>query len=281
MQPRSSRFPRLTPCGKTFMIGPMEKKTGIDRLLAIMDRLRAKEGCPWDKEQTMESLKPFLIEEAYEVVEAIDGGDKGKVCEELGDLLLQIVFLSQIGKEEQAFSFEDVIQKINEKLLRRHPHVFGDEKARNAREVLHRWEQIKQEEKPRRSILEGTPLSLPALLRAHRLQDRAARVGFDWQETSKVLVKVEEEFGEFKEALARNDAVQTEKEFGDILFALVNLSRFIDVSPEDALRRTISRFISRFQHIEDHAAREGIPLHTLSLEEMERLWNEAKELEKG
>lgn len=261
----------------------MDRKTGIDKLIDIMDQLRSDGGCPWDKQQTMESLKPFVIEEAYEVIEAIDSGDKKKVCEELGDLLLQIVFLSRIGKEDGDFAFEDVVLAINEKLLRRHPHVFGEEKADNAEEVLHRWEQIKKEERgnrKRQSILEGTPQALPALLRAHRLQDRAARVGFDWKETAKVLEKVEEEFEEFKEALETNDPVQTEKEFGDILFALVNLSRFIQVSPEDALRKTISRFISRFQHIEEYAVQNGIELHTLSLDEMDRLWNEAKTLEK-
>lgn len=264
------------------MICDMDKKIGMDKLLSIMQELRSHQGCPWDKQQTMASLKPFVIEEAYEVVEAIDSGDRAKVCEELGDLLLQIVFLSQIGKEEDVFSFEDVLQEIHDKLIRRHPHVFGDETAENAQEVLHRWEQIKQEEKndqQRKSILEGTPKALPGLLRAHRLQDRAARVGFDWQKTSQVLEKVEEEFEELKKALEENDPCQMEKEFGDILFALVNLSRFIQVNPEDALKGTIHRFISRFQYIEEHAVGNGIELHTLSLEEMDRLWNEAKELE--
>ena len=261
----------------------MENKTGMEKLLAIMEQLRSAKGCPWDRQQTMVSLKPFVIEEAYEVIEAIDSGDKGKVCEELGDLLLQIVFQAQIGKEESSFSFEDVVEGINEKLLRRHPHVFGDEIVDTAEEVLHRWEQIKKQEKAdekRRSILEGTPEALPSLLRAHRLQDRAARVGFDWEETSQVIDKVKEEFDELQEAMESNDPVEIEKEFGDILFALVNLSRFIKVSPEDALRKTISKFISRFQYIEEQVARQGAELHTLSLEEMEALWNEAKKLER-
>ncbi len=265
------------------MIIPMELKRGIDKLLSIMEQLRSDKGCPWDRQQTMESLKPFVIEEAYEVIEAIDSGNRNRVCEELGDLLLQIIFLSQIGKEEKSFSFEDAVQEINKKLIRRHPHVFGEENAASVEEVLHRWEQIKREEKNdqgRRSILEGTPEALPALLRAHRLQDRAARVGFDWEKTSQVLEKVEEEFEELKQSLEENDPVQIEKEFGDILFALVNLSRFIQVSPEDALRNTIHRFISRFQYIEEYAEKKGIELHTIPLAEMDRLWNEAKELER-
>jgi tetrapyrrole methylase family protein/MazG family protein len=274
--------PRLTPPPETFIILAMENENRIDKLLAIMAELRSASGCPWDRQQTMESLKPFVIEEAYEVVEAIDGGDAGKVCEELGDLLLQIVFQAQIAEEAGAFSFDDVVAAINDKLRRRHPHVFGEEKADSAEEVLHRWEQIKKSEngRERRSILQGVPRDLPALLKAHRLQDRAARVGFDWEHLSQVLEKVEEELGEFRKALQEKDGEQIEGEFGDVLFALVNLSRFIKVSPEDALRKTISRFISRFQHIEEYAFREGIELHTLSLQEMDRLWNEAKELER-
>ncbi len=261
----------------------MEKLDGMEKLLAIMAKLRSEDGCPWDKKQTLESLKPFIIEEAYEVVEAIERGESREVCEELGDLLLQIAFLAQIGKESGEFDFDDVVRGINEKLLRRHPHVFGDEKAENAEEVLHRWEQIKKEEKKdrkRNSILEGIPRALPALLKAHRLQDRAARVGFDWKHLSQVLEKVEEETAEFKEALENKNPEEIENEFGDMLFALVNLSRFIQVSPEDALRKTISRFIARFQHIEEYAARQQVELHTLTLEEMDRLWNEAKAMGK-
>jgi len=261
----------------------MEKSEGMEKLLAVMAKLRSEQGCPWDKKQTMESLKPFIIEEAYEVVEAIEEGNPEEVCEELGDLLLQIVFLARIGQESGDFEFDDVVRGINKKLLRRHPHVFGDEKAENAEEVLHRWEQIKKEEKKdrkRKSILEGIPRSLPALLKAHRLQDRAARVGFDWEHLSQVLEKVEEETSEFKEALEKKNPEEIENEFGDLLFALVNLSRFIKVSPEDALRKTISRFIARFQHIEEYAARQQVELHTLTLEEMEHLWNEAKAMGK-
>jgi tetrapyrrole methylase family protein/MazG family protein len=261
----------------------MDHPTEIEKLLAIMGQLRSDHGCPWDKQQTMETLKPFVIEEAYELIEAIDSGDRARVCEELGDLLLQIVFLSQIGSEEGAFGFEDVAQEINEKMLRRHPHVFGEESAENAEEVLHRWEQIKQKEKrgrERRSILEGIPHALPSLLKAHRLQDRAARVGFDWEHLSEVLEKVEEELHEFKSALEEKDETEIEWELGDLLFAIVNLSRFIKISPEDALRKTISRFIGRFQYIEEYAARQGVELHTLSLEEMDRIWQKAKELEK-
>jgi len=280
--PLSTPITGLTLAGESFMICLMENKTGIENLLSIMAQLRAEKGCPWDRQQTMESLKPFVIEEAYEVVDAIDSGDKRKVCEELGDLLLEIVFLAQIGKEEGAFGFEEVVQEINEKLLRRHPHVFGGEEAENAEEVLHRWEQIKQNEKEdrkRHSILEGIPDVLPALLKAHRIQDRAARVGFDWEETSQVLEKVEEEITEFKSSLQEEDQENIEAEFGDLLFALVNLSRFIKVNPEDALRKTIRRFMSRFNYIEEYASANELELHTLSLEEMERLWIEAKGLE--
>ena len=262
----------------------MDQQNEIGKLLSIMAQLRSEEGCPWDRQQTMESLKPFVIEEAYEVIEAIDSGNRSRVCEELGDLLLQIVFLSQIGSEEGTFRFDDVARAINEKMLRRHPHVFGEERADNTEEVLHRWEQIKQKEKKgeeRRSILAGIPQAMPSLLKAHRLQDRAARVGFDWEHLSQVMEKVEEELEEFKTALEEKDSEQIEWELGDLLFAMVNLSRFIKISPEDALRKTISRFIGRFQHIEEHAARQGVELHTLTLEEMDRLWEEAKALEKG
>ncbi len=274
----------MTPVPKTFKMDCMENKSGIDKLLAIMSRLRSENGCPWDRQQTMESLKPFLIEETYEVMEAIDRGDQDAVCEELGDLLLQIVFLSQIGRETGDFSFDDVVAGINEKLLRRHPHVFGEEQIDNADEVLHRWEQIKREEKKERkrdSILEGIPKALPALLKAHRLQDRAARAGFDWEHISQVLEKVQEETAEFKEALEKKDPEEIENEFGDLLFSLVNLSRFIKVHPEEALQKSTRRFVSRFQHIERHAVRKGVELHTLSLEEMDRLWNEAKQSEKN
>ena len=254
----------------------------FDRLVEIMERLRGEQGCPWDKKQTRESLKPYLIEEAYEVLEAIEEKDAGKLKEELGDLLYQILFHSQISKEEGEFNIEDVLTTNSEKMVRRHPHVFGDVKAENAEEVLRQWEAIKKEEKggDRKSILEGVPPYLPALLRAHQLQARAARVGFDWEHVDHVFAKVKEEMDEFEEAFKAKSREEMENELGDLLFALVNIGRFIEVNPEDALRKSISKFISRFRHIEEEIDRQGREWGNVSLEEMEMLWQEAKGLEK-
>ena len=249
------------------------------RLLAIMDQLRQEGGCPWDREQTRHSLKPFLIEEAYEVIEAIETGEPDKIKEELGDLLFQIIFHAKISEERGEFSIEDIIKTTAEKMIKRHPHVFAQKKLQNAQEVLIQWEGIKQAEN-KRSILEGVPAQLPSLLRAHRLQDRAARVGFDWENTGQVLEKVEEEWKEFGAALSEGDQVQMEKEFGDLLFSLVNLARFVHINPEDALRRTIKEFIRCFQHIEKGLEREGKALNEVSLAEMDTLWEEAKKEEK-
>lgn len=253
----------------------------FDRLVEIMARLRGEGGCPWDRKQTRESLKPFLIEEAYEVLEAIEEKDADKLKEELGDLLYQILFHAQISKEDGEFDIEDILTTSSEKMVRRHPHVFGDVKAESAEEVLKQWEAIKKEEKgeERRSILEGVPSHLPALLRAHQLQARAARVGFDWEHVDQVFSKVKEEMMEFEEAFRARDREGMEGELGDLLFALVNIGRFIEVNPEDALRKSISRFISRFRHIEEEIARQGREWGEVSLEEMEGLWQEAKELE--
>ncbi len=253
-----------------------------DRLVQIMDKLRGESGCPWDKKQTRESLKPYLIEESYEVLEAIDEKDSKKLKEELGDLLYQILFHARISKEDSEFDIEDVLTDSCEKMVRRHPHVFGDKKADNAEEVLKQWEEIKKGEKgnDRKSILEGVPAHLPALLRAHQLQARAARVGFDWEHIDQVFAKVQEEMGEFEEAFRDRDHERMESELGDLLFALVNIGRFIEVSPEDALRKTISRFMSRFRHIEEEIAKKGLEWKDVSLEAMEELWVEAKEIEK-
>ena len=254
----------------------------FDRLVEIMERLRGKEGCPWDRKQTRDSLKPFLIEEAYEVLEAIEEKDADKLKEELGDLLYQILFHAQISKEDGEFDIEDILTTSSEKMVRRHPHVFGDKKADSAEEVLKQWEAIKKEEKgeERRSILEGVPSHLPALLRAHQLQARAARVGFDWEHVDQVFSKVKEEMTEFEDAFRAKDRENMESELGDLLFALVNIGRFIEVNPEDALRKSISRFISRFRYIEEEIARQGREWSEVSLEEMEELWQEAKVLEK-
>jgi len=249
-------------------------------LVEIMARLRGEDGCPWDRDQTHESIKPYLVEEAYEVLEAIDEEDLAKLKEELGDLMLQIVFHAQMAEEAGAFSMSDVLTAINEKLTRRHPHVFGELKAETAQEVLFNWEQIKQSERRKTSdqasILDGVPRELPALLRAHRLQEKASRVGFDWTQAQEVFRKVEEELAELRAAMHGRQADQVEAELGDLLFALVNLSRFLAVNPEEALRKTIARFIARFRYIEEELSRRGRSLRQASLEEMDALWAEAK-----
>ena len=249
-------------------------------LVEIMTRLRGENGCPWDREQTSESIKPYLVEETYEVLEAIDEQDPAKLKEELGDLMLQIVFHAQMAEETGAFTVSDVLAAINDKLVRRHPHVFGDVKADTAQEVLFNWEQIKQTERRRdkgqASLLDGVPREMPALLRAHRLQEKASRVGFDWNEAQEVFRKVEEELGELRAAMQGQAAERVEAELGDLLFALVNLSRFLAVNPEEALRKTIARFIARFRYIEEELARRGRSLRQASLEEMDALWAEAK-----
>ena len=249
-------------------------------LVDIMARLRGENGCPWDREQTSESIKPYLVEETYEVLEAIDEQDPVKLKEELGDLMLQIVFHAQMAEEAGAFSIGGVLAAINDKLVRRHPHVFGDVKAETAHEVLVNWEQIKQTERRQAtgqaSLLDGVPREMPALLRAHRLQEKASRVGFDWKEAQEVFRKVEEELGELRAAMQGQAADRVEAELGDLLFALVNLSRFLAVNPEEALRKTIARFIARFRYIEEELARRGRSLKQASLEEMDALWTEAK-----
>ena len=249
----------------------------FQELLKIMDALRSEKGCPWDKEQTRESLKPFIVEEAYELIEAIEESDSEKIKEELGDLLFQIVFQCQIAKEGNEFEISDVIEKIGKKMVARHPHVFGTADYRTTDEVLVHWEEQKKlEGKLRESILEGVPKVLPSLLRAHRLQDRAARVGFDWEKVEDILKKLDEELKEFKEALETKRQDEIEEELGDIFFMLVNISRFIGVNPEDALRKTISKFIHRFRYIEMKAADRGKKLSDMTLDEMDRLWDEAK-----
>jgi len=249
----------------------------LEELIKVMAALRGEKGCPWDKEQTMESLKPFIIEEAYEVLEAIDEKDPEAVKEELGDLLFQIVFQCQIAKEKGEFEMADVIEKIGRKMILRHPHVFGDADYKTSAEVLVHWEaQKKREGKQRESLLEGVPSTMPSLLRAHRLQDRASRVGFDWEKIDDVMKKLDEEIGEFKEAMEKKEEGKIEEELGDLLFMLVNISRFIGVNPEDALRKTISKFISRFRYIEMTAAGCGKKLSEMTLAEMDALWDEAK-----
>ncbi len=245
-----------------------------------MATLRGPEGCPWDAKQTSDSLKPFLIEECYEVVDAIDEGIPDKVKEELGDLLFQIVFHARLAEEKGQFTMNDILSVNLEKMIRRHPHVFGNEKLTTDREVLANWEEIKKKEKgyeQRKSVLEGVPKSMPSLIRAHRLQERAARVGFDWNRIDEALPKLDEELAEFKESLQSGDAAKIEEELGDIFFMLVNLSRFLDVDPENALRKTISKFIRRFRYIEEKSAGAGKSLSDMTIDEMEKLWQESKQ----
>jgi XTP/dITP diphosphohydrolase len=249
----------------------------FQRLLDIMDELRAK--CPWDKEQTFESLRHLTIEETYELSDAILEKDLDEIRKELGDLMLHIVFYAKLGEETGKFNIADVLEGINEKLIRRHPHIFGDVKVANATDVKDNWERIKLEE-GRTSVLEGVPMSLPAMVKAYRIQDKARGVGFDWDNVGQVWAKVEEEIGELKYELANeNTPEKREDEFGDLLFALINYSRFIDVNPETALERTNRKFIRRFKYLEVEAAKMGKKLHDMTLAEMDEIWNKAKELE--
>ncbi|GEJ56192.1 nucleoside triphosphate pyrophosphohydrolase [Anaeromyxobacter diazotrophicus] len=248
-----------------------------------MARLRAPGGCPWDREQTMASLRPYLLEETYEVLEAIDAGDPREHREELGDLLLQIVFQSQLASEVGQFAFADVAEAISDKLVSRHPHVFGDAHVKDAEGVLKQWAALKREEKAAkgkgRSALEGVPREMPALARADRLTEKASRIGFDWPDATGARAKVQEELRELDAAVASGDRASVEHELGDLLFATVNLARKLAVSPEEALRATIGRFISRFEHVERGLERAGVPHGQATLEQMDELWNEAKALE--
>ncbi len=248
----------------------MEKERyNFEDLVKVMERLRRE--CPWDRKQTHESLKKYLIEEAYEVLDAIDSRDDEKLKEELGDLLLQPVFHAQIAKERGAFDINDVIDALVKKLIERHPHVFGNA---NPEDVLENWEKKKTEK--RESVLEGVPKHLPALMRSQKLQDRASRVGFDFTEISQVFDKIQEEIGELKESIEKNDRENIKHEIGDILTAVVELARFVGVDAEEALQEANERFIRRFQYVERRAKEMGKKLEDMSLEEMDELWEEGK-----
>jgi XTP/dITP diphosphohydrolase len=242
-------------------------------LVEIVKILRKE--CPWDRKQTHESIKDNLIEEAYEAVEAIDTEDFNELKKELGDVLLHVVFHSNMADETHNFSIEDVIYSIQSKLIRRHPHVFGDVVADNENQVAENWENIKLKE-GKDSILEGIPKQLPALIRAQRMQEKAANVGFDWPESSQVWKKLEEELQEFQEVLQQGDPQKCRDEFGDLLFSLVNLGRFFDLNAEDSLRSTNKKFIERFQYIEEQLRSEEKNISEVSLEEMDKHWNDAK-----
>jgi tetrapyrrole methylase family protein/MazG family protein len=246
------------------------------RLVDVMKRLRSPGGCPWDREQTHESLKPYLLEEAYEVLSAIDMHDDEELKEELGDLLLQIVFHAQLADEENRFSIDDVAESIVKKLIRRHPHVFSEVKVNGSEEVLQNWEKIKKDE-GKKSALDGVPPTLPALLKARRVQEKAKRVGFDWDNAEGAFEKVVEEVNELKKAIVEGKKGTVEEELGDVLFSIVNVSRFVDVDAEDSLRKTINKFMARFQYIEKKIEKHGKkPLEHHSLGELDHLWEKAK-----
>ncbi|MBF0169592.1 MAG: nucleoside triphosphate pyrophosphohydrolase [Nitrospinae bacterium] len=254
----------------------------FDRLVGVMARLRSPGGCPWDAEQTHESLKPYLLEETYEVLEAIDGGSMPTLRDELGDLILQVVFHAQLAHERGDFTAADVCHAISDKLIRRHPHVFGAAHAPTPGAVVTQWEKIKKTEeghKERTSALDGVPAAMPSLARAYKIGKKAARAGFDWANVDGAFEKVEEELAEFRAAFAERDVKHMEEELGDLLFSLVNVARFMEVNPEEALRKTIGKFIRRFAHVEARIEASGKELGEATLAEMDALWDEAKKNE--
>jgi tetrapyrrole methylase family protein / MazG family protein len=281
----AARSPRLT-AGEWF-----------EKLAVVQARLRAPDGCPWDREQTHASLRTYLIEEAYEVLEALEIGDDAKFAEEMGDLLLQIVFHSQIAKEEGRFTVSDVIREVHDKMVRRHPHVFGEKRAKDSAEVLKNWEQIKKEERRAAavkknagdskqegkagSLLDGVSRALPAALEGFQLTRRAARIGFDWDNVEGVFEKMSEESGELREAVSAKDARRSEEEMGDLLFAAVNLARFLHIDPEIALKKANAKFSSRFRRMEDLSAKSGKALADVPRAQMEEFWETAKRAEKS
>jgi MazG family protein len=248
----------------------------FERLIGIMARLRAPGGCPWDREQTFDSIKPYLLQESYEVMDAIDRRDWKELSSELGDLMLQAVFFSQMAAEEGHFTIQDALRAINEKLIRRHPHVFGDENASTAGEVLKRWDEIKASEKKDakpQGLLDAVPRALPALVEAEQISTRAANKGFDWRNAEEVLAKLDEERAELA---ASETQLEREGELGDMLFTLVNLARFLKVDPEQALRRTNAKFRARFAHVEQGVTSSGKSWKETTIEEMEAFWQAAK-----
>jgi XTP/dITP diphosphohydrolase len=261
------------------MTDKTEQLKAFERLLIIMDELRDR--CPWDKKQTLQTLRHLTIEEVYELGDAILDNDLEEVKNELGDVLLHIVFYSKIGSEKKAFDIADVCNSICDKLINRHPHIYGNVTVDNEADVKRNWEQIKLKEgKGRTSVLEGVPKSLPALVKASRIQDKVAGVGFDWEEPHQVFEKVQEELGELQEEVYQNDQDKIESEFGDVLFSMINYARFLKVDPESALERTNKKFIQRFQYLEQKSKELDKPLSEMSLVEMDVYWEEAKRLPK-
>jgi XTP/dITP diphosphohydrolase len=247
----------------------------LDRLLTIMDQLR--EGCPWDREQTMQSLRILTIEETYELGDAILDDDLQEVKKELGDLLLHIIFYSKIGSETKDFDIADVANSISEKLISRHPHIYGDVRVNNQEDVKRNWEQLKLKE-GKSSVLEGVPKSLPAMVKANRIQDKVAGVGFDWEKPEQVFEKLQEELAELTHEVKQNDRDKIEAEFGDVLFSMINYARFLKVDPESALERTNKKFSKRFMYLEAKAKEMGKSLSEMSLQEMDVFWEQAKKL---
>ena len=256
-----------------------EKLEAFGRLLDVLDTLRVK--CPWDRKQTNESLRPNTIEETYELCDALIKNDKKNICKELGDVLLHVCFYAKIGSEDGDFDIADVCNQLADKLIFRHPHVYGNVKADTAEAVLQSWEQIKLKEKDgNKSVLSGVPAALPSLIKAYRIQDKARNVGFDWEDRIDVWKKVREELDELEVELEKNDKENSTKEFGDFLFSLINAGRLYHINPDNALEYTNQKFINRFNYIEQHSIKVGNPLVDMTLEEMDQLRNEAKELEK-
>lgn len=250
----------------------------FERLVSLMERLRSPEGCPWDREQSFDTIKPYLLEETYEVMEAIDARNWSALADELGDLLLQVVFFAQMASEQNSFAIADSIEAINQKLIRRHPHVFGNGTARTADEVKTKWDEIKAEENKSRQAgrLESVPRSMPALVEALQISTRAAGAGFEWSDVAGVHEKLDEEIAEFRQAERQSSREAMEHELGDLLFTLVNVARFYKIDPEQALRKTNARFRLRFAYVERRLAERGRSLEASGIEEMESLWQEAK-----
>jgi MazG family protein len=266
----------------------LEKRADIQKLVDLVERLRGENGCPWDKEQTRETLKPMLIEEAFEVLDALDAADPQELKEELGDLLFQVVFHAQIAQERGEFGLADIIDRLHEKMVRRHPHVFGEADLKTAKDVLRNWEDIKAAEKgifssskadSEKSLLDGLPVKLPALYEAYQITAKAARVGFDWSRLEDVLLKLKEEADEILEARDQKSREELAEEVGDLLFVGVNVARFLGIDPETALRRSNKKFIRRFRYVESRIKEQGRELKDATLQEMDALWDDAKSRE--
>lgn len=253
-----------------------EQLKAVDRLLTIMEELRAQ--CPWDKKQTLQSLRHLTIEEVYELGDAILDNDLDEVKNELGDILLHIVFYSKIGSETKDFDIADVANAICEKLIHRHPHIYGDVEVANEEDVKRNWELLKLKE-GKKSVLEGVPKSLPALVKASRIQEKVAGVGFDWEHPEQVFEKVKEELGELQYEVNAGNTNKMEAEFGDVLFSMINYARFLGINPENALERTNKKFVNRFQYLETESSKKGKSLQEMSLKEMDVYWNEAKKMD--